>query len=205
MTNNIRLLFAVFLSVMILTVSGCSGDGLGNGATELCNDDTDNDEDGLIDCDDGDCSGAVHCGEDVFVMGEPGLMITPFTEGQDYEDVDETNLTIDLGDVAYSAEKSAIFVLENPTTVVLSIESLAYAADQTFGEYWGAIGWRMDEEDLIPKLPPLRIPGGGRRLIEIPFSPSGEGPAQAVVNIFSDAGGGSEDRVTVIANGYFAP
>ena len=99
--------------------------------------------------------------------------------------------------------KTATFLLQNPTTQTLTIQSLDYSAEDTVGELWGDVTWRHDIEDVIPKLPPLNIPGGGSRLIDIPFAPLEEGPAKGVIKIVSNAGNGLEQTVTVIATGVY--
>ena len=144
------------------------------------------------------------CAEDTFVASDPVLNIKAYTEdGATYLEVDDENLVINLGEVPVYGSKTATFQLHNPTTQTLTIQTLDYVEEDTTGQLWGDVTWRHDTEDVIPKLPPLNIPGGAKRLIDVPFAPLEEGNAQGVIKIVSNAGNGREKTVTVKANGVY--
>ena len=144
------------------------------------------------------------CAEDTFVASDPVLNIKAYTEdGATYLEVDDENLVINLGEVPVYGSKTATFELHNPTTQTLTIQTLDYVEEDTTGQLWGDVTWRHDNEDVIPKLPPLNIPGGAKRLIDVPFAPLEEGNAQGVIKIVSNAGNGREKTVTVKANGVY--
>ena len=144
------------------------------------------------------------CAEDTFVASDPVLNIKAYTEdGATYLEVDDENLVINLGEVPVYGSKTATFELHNPTTQTLTIQTLDYVEEDTTGQLWGDVTWRHDNEDVIPKLPPLNIPGGAKRLIDVPFAPLEEGNAQGVIKIVSNAGNGREKLVTVMANGVY--
>ena len=142
------------------------------------------------------------CAEDTFVASQPELTIAAFTEGATYLEVDDENLVINLGEVPVYGSKTATFELYNPTGQTLTIQTLDYVEEDTQGQLWGDVTWRQDADDVIPKLPPLNIPAGAKRLIDIPFAPLEEGEAVGSIKIVSNAKG-VDKVVTVLATGVY--
>ena len=142
------------------------------------------------------------CSKDVFVANDPQITITAYVdEANPYLEYDNDTRVINLGEVPVYGSKKAVFRVDNPTTQNLVISEVKYA--ETVSTLWGDPTWLKSTDDTQSRLPPLTVPGGGYRLIEIAFAPLEEGEASAKVEILSNASNGRTMEVTVIASGIY--
>lgn len=119
--------------------------------------------------------------------------------------IDENEvLVIDLGEVPVYAEVKANVVVESTNAQSLRVSRVSYSDGQTVGSRWDEPTWRKSEADQVSKVPPFTVPGGGSRIVEIPFTPMEEGAASAMVEIESNAKNGKIQRVMVKATGIYS-
>jgi hypothetical protein len=120
------------------------------------------------------------CSKDSFSRRESQVLATPYTEQQNYAEVDVTTLTIHLGEVPIYGRKKAIFKLENPTNEVVEINEVAYT--EKVGGDWGTPVY------------PATLKGGGSGYLEIIYAPNQEGSHALTAELRSSAA----NRVVVL-------
>lgn len=120
------------------------------------------------------------------------------------ETIDEKEvLVIDLGEIPVYAEIKANVLIESLNAQDLRVSKVAYADGQMVGSRWDEPTWRKNTADQVSKVPPFTVPGGGSRIIEIPFTPMEEGAASAMVTVESNAKNGKYQNILVKATGIY--
>ena len=197
-------IFLVVLAGTMLVVACDSLPSIEGTQPGECSDGADNDGDGDYDCNDSDCAGAPACeGEIDEPSSPPELLIRAFSTDVPYASIDNENLIIDLGEVAIYDSLVATFLVENSGAENIHIESLNYISSETSGTMWGDVTWRNDSNDTLPKLPPLDVPPGEARLIDIPFAPMAEGILVGVVGVQIRGSDQPPIKLTVKATGTY--
>lgn len=128
------------------------------------------------------------CSDDGLVRRSPILQVTP-VESPHYT-VDAQNLTIDLGEVPLYSTATAVFKLDNPSEMPLTIKSVTVVTSQ--GERW------LDPEYTS------RVERFGHGELRVGYSPINEGTADMIkLLISSDAAQNPNVEVTVMGTGVF--